>query len=255
MNWFLLIALLSALLAKVLSKSIPHDQVQPFAEIEPVTESDKVIFKYKPQLKVAEGCQPYPAVQEDGSVSEGVPWSFQFAKSTKDCEGSKLGSQIYARATEFKGVYAIIYTWYFPRGRELVSSMELRAFGHRHNFEYVIVWLDKLSLNSSKILGVSTFSYGLWYSSHVPLEAKYLEGSSVKIEYHSNFLAASTEVRVTTKEGEYQDLITWNQLPDAARNALANNDWDLTIFSYYGSKMPLKDGIFTRKLNKAWPFE
>ncbi|OWY98441.1 Necrosis inducing protein NPP1 [Phytophthora megakarya] len=109
MNWFLLIALLSALLTEVLGQSIPYDQVQSFAEIEPVTESDKVMFKYKPQLKVSEGCQPYAAVQEDGSVSHGIPWVFKTASSTKDCEGSELSSQIYARATEFKGVYAIVY--------------------------------------------------------------------------------------------------------------------------------------------------
>ncbi|OWZ15062.1 Necrosis inducing protein NPP1 [Phytophthora megakarya] len=261
MNWFLLLVVLSALWTEVLSKSIPHDQVQPFAEIEPVTETDKVIFKYKPLLKVSEGCQPYAAVQEDGSVSKGIPWFFKSGSSAKDCEGSELGSQIYARATEFKGVYAIVYAWYFPRGREPVSAMGLWPFGHRHNFDSVIVWLDKLSLNNSEILGVSTFSfnfvYGFYnkYTNHVPLDAKYLSGSSVKIEYHNNLVLASTEVRVTTKEGEYQDLITWDQLPDAARDALANTDWDTTILNAYGARMPLKDSTFTKKLEQAWPFD
>ncbi|OWZ17515.1 Necrosis inducing protein NPP1 [Phytophthora megakarya] len=93
------------------------------------------------------------------------------------------------------------------------------------------------------------------YSSHVPLKEKYLNGSSVKIEYHNNFLIASTEVRVTEKEGGYQDLITWDQLPDAARDALASTVWDLTPMSLYGTEMPLKDGELTMTLEKAWPFD
>ncbi|OWZ00090.1 Necrosis inducing protein NPP1, partial [Phytophthora megakarya] len=176
-----------------------------------------------------------------------------------DCEGSELGSQIYARGTEFKGVYAIVYAWYFPRGRGAISALEFRPFGHRHNWESVIIWLDKLSLKNLKILGTSTFSFA-WsglgkYNSHVPLNEQYLNGSSVKIDYHNNFLLSSTEVRVTQKEGEYQDLITWDQLPDAARDALSNTDWDLTIFNLYGPRMPLKDGRFNRILEKAWSFD
>ncbi|OWY91976.1 Necrosis inducing protein NPP1, partial [Phytophthora megakarya] len=169
-------------------------------------------------------------------------------------EGSKLGSQIYARATEFKGVYAIIYTWYFPRGRELLPIAELRPFGHRHNFEYVIVWLDKSSLSNSKILEVSTFAEGMRHKNHVPLKAKYLSGSSVKIKYHNNLILASTQVRVTEKEGEYQGLVTWDQLPATARDALGNSDWDTTIFNMFGAKMPLRNGTFTSLLKTAWPF-
>ncbi|OWZ00666.1 Necrosis inducing protein NPP1 [Phytophthora megakarya] len=152
-----------------------------------------------------------------------------------------------------------MYAWYFPRGREAISALEFRPFGHRHNWESVIIWLDKLSLKNSKILGTSTYSFA-WaglskYSSHVPLNEKYLNGSSVKIDYHNNFLLSSTEVRVTEKEGEYQDLITWDQLPDAARDALSNTDWDLTPMSFYGTKMPLRDAGFIQRLERAWPFE
>ncbi|KAE9318489.1 hypothetical protein PR003_g18215 [Phytophthora rubi] len=51
---------------------IDHDQVQPFPEPKPTTDSEKCAVKYKPQFLVSYGCHPYPAVQADGAVSAGL---------------------------------------------------------------------------------------------------------------------------------------------------------------------------------------
>ncbi|KAG6623921.1 necrosis inducing-like protein NPP1 type [Phytophthora cinnamomi] len=48
---------------------INHDEVQPFPQAKPTTDSEKAAVKYKPQLHVSYGCQPYPAIQADGAVS------------------------------------------------------------------------------------------------------------------------------------------------------------------------------------------
>ena len=47
---------------------IPHDAVQPFPENVGTSDSGKIYLKYKPFLKVVDGCVPFPAVQADGSV-------------------------------------------------------------------------------------------------------------------------------------------------------------------------------------------
>jgi len=51
-----------------LASAIPHDEVQSFPESVGDGESGKIYLKYKPYLKVENGCVPFPAVQADGSV-------------------------------------------------------------------------------------------------------------------------------------------------------------------------------------------
>ncbi|RLN52063.1 hypothetical protein BBJ29_007231 [Phytophthora kernoviae] len=208
-----------------------------------------LLVKFKPQLHLKEGCHPYPAVQEDGSVSGGLKWA---GKQGGDCKGSKLGSQVYARSTWFGDVWAIMYAWYFPKGREAVSMHPYaRFFGHCHNWEYAIVWIDNPALDDPAILGVS-MSAATSYSKRAPPMAKYLDGDSLKVEYYSDAVVASTALRLTKTKGEFQDLVTWDQLPDAARSALIDTDWDTTLFNT-GAKFPLKDSVFNETLAKACP--
>jgi len=60
---FLQLSMLAAL-----ASAIPHDEVQSFPESVGDGESGKIYLKYKPYLKVENGCVPFPAVQADGSV-------------------------------------------------------------------------------------------------------------------------------------------------------------------------------------------
>ncbi|EGZ14527.1 hypothetical protein PHYSODRAFT_509491, partial [Phytophthora sojae] len=82
----------------------------------------------------------------------------------------------------------------------------------------------------------------------------YLDGNSGKVEYYHNFIFAATALQLTGDKGEYQDLITWEQLSDAARNALIEKDWGTTLFDLIGAKMPLKDQNFNKTLKAAFPF-
>lgn len=92
---------------------INHDQVQPFAQPEPATDSETAAVKFKPFLEVSYGCEPYPAVSANGSVSASLKWT---GKNDGDCEGSALGSQVYSRSDWYKDKWAMMYAWYFPKG-------------------------------------------------------------------------------------------------------------------------------------------
>ncbi|KAG3112386.1 hypothetical protein PI125_g8286 [Phytophthora idaei] len=109
---FLLGFLLSFLSANVDIPTINHDQVQPFPEQEPTTDSEKSAVKYKPQLHVSDGCHPYPAVQANGEISGGLKWS---GKPDGDCKYSGLESQVYSRSRWYKERWVIMYAWYFPK--------------------------------------------------------------------------------------------------------------------------------------------
>ncbi|KAG6960000.1 hypothetical protein JG687_00008464 [Phytophthora cactorum] len=163
-----LIAAIASLAAGVQGQVIGHNQVRPFPEPEPVTFSQKAAVKYKPQLKIEDGCHPYPAVQKDGSISGGLKWS---GPQDGECTGSKLGSQIYARSKWVNDVWATV----------------------------------------------------------------------VKLEYYYNHFLGSTSVQLTEDSGEYQDLITWDELSKLAQYSLNHTDWDETLFNLAGLRMPLKD--------------
>ncbi|KAJ8575704.1 hypothetical protein ON010_g3508 [Phytophthora cinnamomi] len=221
---------------------INHDQVQPIAQPTPVTDAQKLAVKYKPQLRISYGCHPYPAVQANGSVSGGLEWS---GSPDGDCEGSRLGSQVYARSDWFKNKWATMFTWYFPKGRQGVS-------GHRHFWEYAIIWTDSPSPDNSTFLGIS-MSAGVGYGKQTPVLLKYMDGTSVKLESHYSVLGNKAALELTKDSGEFQDLITWGQLPVPARDALNGDAFDVRyLFSKF--EMPLKDSVFMSVLNKAYPW-
>ncbi|KUF89795.1 Superoxide dismutase [Phytophthora nicotianae] len=85
---FVLGALLFFMAVNANIPTIDHDEVQPFEEMEPTTDSEKSAIKYKPQLHISDGCHPYPVVQADGSVSAGLKWSGRYRSG---CKGSDLG--------------------------------------------------------------------------------------------------------------------------------------------------------------------
>ncbi|KAE9184435.1 hypothetical protein PF002_g26433 [Phytophthora fragariae] len=52
-------------------------------------------------------------------------------------------------------------------------------------------------------------------------------------------------LRSTPEAGEFQDLIMWSQLPEAARTAFAGKEI---------GDVPFSDANFQKKLGEAWPF-
>eukprot|EP00644_Phytophthora_capsici_P006524 jgi/Phyca11/118674/e_gw1.36.305.1 len=225
---------------------INHDQVQPFTQPEPTTDSEKSAVKYKPQLHISDGCHPYPAVQANGSVSGGLKWA---GRSDGDCKRSALGSQIYSRSDWHNDKWAIMYAWYFPKGNEFQANFDS---GHRHYWSYAIVWTGSPNPENSTVLGVSMSSSG--YGKKAPPKSKYvIDGTTVKFDSYVSFWASKQAIRLTKKEGEAQDLITWEQLTQEARTALSEADFKAES-TFSKVVMPLKDDVFSSILKKAYPF-
>uniref|UniRef100_H3G9T3 Necrosis inducing-like protein NPP1 type n=1 Tax=Phytophthora ramorum TaxID=164328 RepID=H3G9T3_PHYRM len=248
-----LIAVVASLAAVHAERTIiiPHDTVEPFAQPRPKTDAEKAAVKYKPRLLVEDGCHPYAAVQADGAISGGLEWS---GPQDGECRGSPLGSQVYARWMKVKDVWAIMYAWYFPKGRApLPVPLSLRFFGHRNGWEYAVVWLDNLNAKNSTVLATS-LSAAVGWSKEAPPKEKYFDGTSLMVSYYYNHIFGNTAVKYTEDAGEFQPLITWDQLPDLARKALNNTDWDATPSNVARVKMPMKDGVFLEKLEGAYPF-
>ncbi|POM61990.1 Necrosis inducing-like protein NPP1 type [Phytophthora palmivora] len=215
---------------------IGHDQVAPFTQPDPVTISEKAAVKFKPQLHISNGCHPYPAVNEAGDTGGGLRNS---GAPSGMCKGSGLGSQVYGRSGWHNDVWAIMYAWYFPK--DMASS----DLGHRHDWEHAVIWIDNPDVVEPKILAVSVSSHS-GYSKKTEIPADSINGTSVLINYESTW-PYDHDLRFTTKGGEYQLLIMWEQLTDAAREALSSTDFGKAV-------MPMTDFRFPGKLDKAWPF-
>ncbi|OWY98970.1 hypothetical protein PHMEG_00030122 [Phytophthora megakarya] len=210
------------------SPTLPFDKVEPFEMPEPSesTITEKAAIKFRPKLKIVNGCHAYPAVNEDGQVSE---WLKKADATGKVCGGSKLGTQVYGRSAWFGRVWAIMYAWYFPD----VTP----------DWEHVIVWTNNPNVTNQVILAVTTSDSTGGYASQVPPDASMIEGKSVKVSYNNNALESTTEL------GDSQNLILWHQLTADAQEAL-NDDQ-----SFGGVQVPVNDDYFLLNLGKAWPFK
>ncbi|GMF54059.1 unnamed protein product [Phytophthora fragariaefolia] len=240
---FIIAAIASFAVVKADVKFINHDQVQPFAQPEPTTDSEKTAVKFKPQVRISYGCHPYPAVQADGSVSAGLKWA---GWHDGECKGSGLGSQVYSRSGWYKDPWAIMYAWYFPKGLQFITKFRT---GHRHFWSYAIVWTDSDKPDNSTILGVS----GCRFQESHTAKSKYVtDGTAVKFDSYYSFWGSKLGVRTTTKTGETQDLIIWEQLTEEARTGLS--DADFGVEGSFKVVMPMLDDVFEDKLQNAYPF-
>ncbi|KAG6618986.1 necrosis inducing-like protein NPP1 type [Phytophthora cinnamomi] len=251
------ITITAATLSVVVGDPIDHDKVQPFAQPEPTTISEKAAVKFKPSLQIVVGCHPYPAVNAAGETSGGLKGT---GKLDGDCKGSPLGSQVYGRAVWFKDLWAIMYVWYFPK--DIYDDGSWFTKGHRHKWASTVVWLDNPAVETPKILAVSTSdrnggyrilknappACGRW--SCDPPFTDYINSSSAMLAYGDDYYYGGSSVTTTTvrSKGELQDLIMWEQMTGEARNALSGTDFGDK------AKVPFIDANFNASLEAARPF-
>ncbi|KAE9306664.1 hypothetical protein PF008_g21410 [Phytophthora fragariae] len=212
---------------------IGHDKMQPFAQPEPVIVSEKAAIKFKPNLQIHDGCHPYPAVNAAGETSGGLKGT---GDPDGDCKGSPLGSQVYGRASWYKDLWAIMYVWYFPKEQD-------RTFkGKRHKWTAAVVWLDNPALEKPKILAVSTIGIDGVYKINKS-GGEYINGTSIMLAYETGVTTTGLTLATVMDNVESQDLIMWEQMPDAARSGLTGGD-----FAY-----PFIDEAFMPNLESARP--
>ena len=181
---------ISAVSAAAIQKRavIAHDAVVGFPQTVPSGTLGQLYLKYKPTLKVVNGCVPFPAVDAEGNVSyvglllltvpDAKPVIRGGLAPTGDPSGGCSSSvgQVYARATTFNNQFAIMYAWFWPKD-EPASGL-----GHRYDWESIVVWLSSESL-SATLLGVAASAHGDYSTTTTPS----LSGTSPLIQYFSVF--------------------------------------------------------------------
>ncbi|OWZ00054.1 hypothetical protein PHMEG_00028838 [Phytophthora megakarya] len=245
-----LFAILFAVLTACAKATIDHDKVQPISQPEPITVAEKAAVKFKPQLCTSiRACVSFPAVNAVDEITGGLKGT----NGNDACKYAPLGSQVYGRAGWFKDLWAIMYSWYFPK-----SFSWMKPNG-RHDWMHIVVWIDNPALETPKIVGVSMSRSDSKsdpkYETELKISPTAFAGyqryhnsgsnTSLRVEYVLDF--GSPYMVLSHYDGEYQDLIMWEQLTEGARLALNNGD------SFGNAKVPFNDDNFERHLAKAWP--
>ncbi|POM81287.1 Necrosis inducing-like protein NPP1 type [Phytophthora palmivora] len=238
MNYCSLLVIIATALAAVSADKIDHDKVEPLPQPDPVTISEKAAVKFKPQLNIAGGCASFPAVNAAGDVSGGLKGS----NGNSACDSAPLGSQVYGRAGWYNDKWAIMYAWYFPKG------FFMGVASRRYDWASAVVWIDNPDFATPAILGLSTSTSDDEYQKKAPAPDFGILNGVTPTLYHSiSEVAGQPMLDYSTRTGDFQPLIMWEQLTDAAREAL--NTWD-----FGDAFVPVNDANFEEKLKKAWPF-
>ncbi|KAF2200997.1 necrosis-and ethylene-inducing protein-like protein 1 precursor [Delitschia confertaspora ATCC 74209] len=196
---------------------INHDAVVGFPETVPSGDLGALYLKYKPFLKVFNGCVPFPAVDASGNTSDGLA-----PTGPPDGSCDKSTGQVYARSGSHNGLYAIMYSWYMPK--DSPSS----SLGHRHEWENVVVWLSSQSL-SATIHGVSISAHGRYQKTKYPHLAS---GTSRSLIGYISIFPINHQLIDTSEQGGEQPLIAWESLTSAARSAIQSTDWGAATPSF-----------------------
>ncbi|KAL3658913.1 hypothetical protein V7S43_016054 [Phytophthora oleae] len=166
--------------------------------------------KFKSQLNIVDGCVSFPAVNGGGDVSGGLKGS----AGNSACDSAPLGSQVYGRAGWYNDKWVIMYAWYFPKGF---------------------------------FMGVSSRRYD-WASAAAPApDFGILDGVTPLLYRSISEVSGQPMLDYSSRTGDFQPLIMWEQLTDAARETL-------NTFDFGDAVVPVNDANFEEKLKKTWPF-
>ncbi|WP_205660556.1 NPP1 family protein [Amycolatopsis antarctica] len=194
-----------------------------------------------------DGCYPTPAIGADGTVAEGLNNSGALNGNCRD-QSDLDNTNSYARSKcNTNGWCAYMYALYFEKDQVVAGA---DAFGHRHDLEHVVVWV-----NQDQAQFVSASAHGN-YSKHPSSEVPW-EGTHPKIVYHKD--GGSTHAFRIASDGDeppenhygawqYPDLVSWNNFPEGIRDKLTSADFG-------SASLALKDGTFEDNLEKAKPDE
>ncbi|GAA3887519.1 NPP1 family protein [Streptomyces lacrimifluminis] len=199
--------------------------------------------KYMPLFDYdSDGCFPAAAVDASGRLNGGLNNS---GSITGGCRDGHLGkANTYSQSVCKNGWCAYVYGLYFEKDQTLNGA---DAFGHRHDWESVVVF-QRQGDERPSFLAASRHG---GYSTH-PINEVPMNGNRVEIVYHKD--GASTHAFRFAKWGESPvawgnggwdtpALVTMEQMADAPRNSLWNSQWGNANF-------PLTNNLYGN-INKA----
>ena len=200
--------------------------------------------KWQPAMDYdRDGCYPTPAIGPDGRVNPGLKPSGSLSENCRDASDLN-NTNAYARSCcGPSGWCGHLYGFYFEKD-QVVAGFD--PFGHRHDWEHVIVWVNDAETPRVPAY-VSVSAHGRYETR--PISQVRMQDSHPKIVYHKDgplthtfrFAAPHDEPPENHKgTWQYPDLVSWEGYPSGVRDILSRANFGTASFALAGSEQNLK---------------
>jgi hypothetical protein len=215
----------------------------PAALPESITEPDG---RWRPAFDYdGDGCYPTPAISADGTIAPGLNPSGALNGNCHD-QSDLDNTNSYSRAKCDSGWCAYLYDLYFEKDQAIPGQ---DPFGHRHDIEHVVVWVNQAEDQAQYVSVSAHGDYSTFPRSEVAWE-----GTHAKVVYHKDgvsthcFRLAGADEQPENHYGtwQYPDLVSWDRFPAGVRDTLVGADFG-------SASLAIKDGAFEDNLAKAKP--
>ncbi len=208
----------------LLPGQIAHNAVRGFAQ-----NASPFMTTFQPTLKVSGGCVPFPAVQADGLWNGGLQSSGSANGGCSSSPGQVYGRQITVGTVDHHSGArcALFYAWYFPKDGNVTS-------GHRHDWENIVVWLDRCDDVNARVIAVAYSGHGKYNVHRVYSGSPNgFSGRRPRVKYAQTW-PLNFQLFPTFDNGGSQPVIDWWRMTPAARSRLNT--------AYFGkANVPIKD--------------
>lgn len=194
-----------------------YDKVRPME-----FSASEVSKKYLPKIKISNGCYPYTAVDRFGNYSKGQ--NYRVKNRAYKCK-EKDKQQVYSRVRVIKSkLLAVMYAYYFPKDAGAVFG----KFGHRHDWEHVVVFVGDYRSKNEKIVGVAYSGHGGVTVTKKPNRSG--NGIYAHYAYHKSLTHSFREGNSGSNDKHI--LLNWNDIPEAAKDTLNNQSFGHAIVPF-----------------------
>lgn len=200
-----------------------HDAINPLT-----FGANNTLKRFLPKLDRNRACYPYTAVDKDGNYSGGLQDS---GSESGKCSSSDK-QQVYTRTARVNSnTHAVMYAYYFPKD----NGRDIPSLGHRHDWEHVFVFVQDLgNISREKVVGAAYSGHGDVIATSNPNR----DGKQIYIDYDyhgliTGFTHSFEEGNSGTNDNHV--LISYNKLPQAAKDTLDNQSFGSAIVPFRNS--------------------
>ncbi|OHF02505.1 NPP1 domain-containing protein [Colletotrichum orchidophilum] len=201
----------------------------------------QIQLRFNPELAVAGGCDPYPAVDALGNLGAGLKPT---GHRRSGCGNGGTG-QVYVRRGKTQGHVGVMFSYYFPKARWGGDNDE----GQRDYWASIVVWVNRWGCmddgDVSRVfpVGVSFTKDHLEWDAAPPGTISYVNSTHPQMQIRDNAMGYITGNNAD--DAFERKLVAWDELtPEAA--------YALSVVHYEHTQVPFIDANFQNSLDAAY---
>ena len=204
----------------VTAEARPHDSIDPLTN-----GANAALQRFLPKLDRNSACRPYTAVDADGNYNAGLRDS---GGESSQCSLTSR-QQVYTRTSRINdNTHAVMYAYYFPKDNGRIFP----SIGHRHDWEHAFVFIENFGDESQeKIVGAAYSAHGGVSVTTSPNR----DGKQIYISYDYNGSVTHSFVEGNSGSNNNHILISYNRIPQAAKDTLDNQSFGNAIVPFRNS--------------------